>query len=918
MRLNKKNNQALFLLFLFLLIMTSISFITIRSENNNFNDNSVFLSAPEDPYEYNDDFDNATDIRFLEAQWLSDYLGNGSQWNDDWYMIKLDQGEERLRVELIFNSSEGDIDIAIYDWNYNYIGGNYSSGDNEYFEQDIFPNGIYYLKVYGDNAGNSYNLWWEDLMPYDDYLEKNGYMEENDDIGSPSRVYSEYYHKLKIVPWDEDWFEIYLNSGDIIDIRIFFNHSDGNLQLELYDRFDIMRIGSYSSNDNEFISSFTIDTEGDWRIRVYHADNNSDVFYDLDIITGDDWREDNDDYWISYYVDPGFYKDLVILGGDDDWFDINLNNGDTINISIFFNHIAGDLQLELYSPDDNTNPIRRSLSTDNNEFIFFAAASSGNWRIHVYNRYGNSNVHYDMDIWVYRGDDMFEPNDDFSSAVPVGPIYYDNLVLLHGNEDWFLFHLDIGDTIEVRIEFWNGNLDLELYDPYNITRIGSYSTYNYDENIYYTADVSGDWRIRVYHAGNDFDVYYSMDIWGPDWMEDNDDYGSAQWVENRRYEDLNIMGADDDWFRIFLNAGDFVDVRIFFNSYEGSLKFKLYDHNDYMNERYISENYGDEESIHREVDISGDWFIQIYHNFGGPNVRYTMEIRINNTIIGDDPYESNNYFEEAYDLSDDEGKWLSEIHGLAVQGDEDWYMIEIYPGFQHLMVNLTYNRTSQGFIEINLYQLWDVYNPDSNLIYSNHSITGNNTAVINCQYIEGGIYFIQVDGSSLDVKYDLWWDDFRTDHRLDDNYEENDNLDSAYDLTSYEDTWLSSIDGYGVQKDDDWYKIQVQSGRQHLIVVVKYDHQEGAIGIEIKDWLGSDVIQNYTAEDDVIISYNLPSNGTYYIRIFGDRSRNIYSLSWYTIEPPEEMIPGYDIFIIFGAIFGIGVVITLKWKRNKK
>ncbi|MCK4480940.1 MAG: hypothetical protein KAV01_10465, partial [Candidatus Lokiarchaeota archaeon] len=111
----------------------------------------------------------------------------------------------------------------------------------------------------------------------------------------------------------------------------------------------------------------------------------------------------------------------------------------------------------------------------------------------------------------------------------------------------------------------------------------------------------------------------------------------------------------------------------------------------------------------------------------------------------------------------------------------------------------------------------------------------------------------------------------------------------------------------------------VTSGFEHLFVEVKYDYQEGAIGIEIYDGDLSKVTENFTYEDHELISYDLPSNGTYYIRIRGDHSGNIYSLRWETWEPYiKEMIPGYDVVIILGAIFGVTVVITLKWKRSKK
>ncbi|NVM38603.1 MAG: hypothetical protein HWN81_23650, partial [Candidatus Lokiarchaeota archaeon] len=152
----------------------------------------------------------------------------------------------------------------------------------------------------------------------------------------------------------------------------------------------------------------------------------------------------------------------------------------------------------------------------------------------------------------------------------------------------------------------------------------------------------------------------------------------------------------------------------------------------------------------------------------------------------------------------------------------------------------------------------------------------------------------------------------------DDNYEENDDLMSAYDLSFHQSEPLWRINGTALQKDNDWYRIYVESGFEHLYVLVMYDYQEGAIGIEIYNGGYSKVLSNFTMKDNEYISYDLPSNGTYYIRIFGDHSGNIYSLRWETREPyTEEIIPGYDILILLGAVFGVVMLFTLKWKRNK-
>jgi len=517
-------------------------------------------------------------------------------------------------------------------------------------------------------------------------------------------------------------------------------------------------------------------------------------------------------------------------------------------------------------------------------------------------------------------DDPMEDNDDFGSAWYVDPNWYPGLIIEGYDEDWFRTYLNLGETIDVSIYFSHidGDLELELYDPSYMQRTGSYSITD-DEYVSFTADISGDWRIRVYRLSGSVDVYYDLDIWlstGDDWMEENDEFSSAWWIDPNEYHDLKIVDYDEDWFRFYLNYDDFVEVHIYFNDFDGNLELELYDpSNNFEVGSYSS--VGDE-FISFTADESGDWRIRVYRVSGDSNIQvnYNLELKVNGMMGGDDPYEFNNYHHEAYDLHDDEYTWLSDIHGPAVQGDDDWYMIHVTYGFQHLIVNLMFDQF-QGNINVDIHKRIDEHEIAPR--YSNHSMQGDHNIDINVSGIEQGIYFIQVTGDYSGLEYDLWWDDLRTDTRDDDNYEENDDPLSAYDLSShqYEDLWR--IDGTALQRDNDWYKIFVTSGFEHLFVEVKYDYQEGAIGIEIYDGDLSKVTENFTYEDHELISYDLPSNGTYYIRIRGDHSGNIYSLRWETWEPYiKEMIPGYDVVIILGAIFGVTVVITLKWKRSKK
>ncbi|GAH05443.1 unnamed protein product, partial [marine sediment metagenome] len=115
-----------------------------------------------------------------------------------------------------------------------------------------------------------------------------------------------------------------------------------------------------------------------------------------------------------------------------------------------------------------------------------------------------------------------------------------------------------------------------------------------------------------------------------------------------------------------------------------------------------------------------------------------------------------------------------------------------------------------------------------------------------------------------------------------DNYEDNDHPWDAYDLSSYEETWLSAINGLGAQYDYDFYEITVSSGDQHLQVDVIFTAASGDIDIEVLNDLYYPVAVNHTMTDNEYIDVIVPTPGTYFIWIYGYSTGNTYNLKWNT------------------------------------
>ncbi|MFX1329523.1 MAG: hypothetical protein ACFE91_15455 [Promethearchaeota archaeon] len=687
MELQKNIKLGVFLFLLLLVFTVSISFVKIERDTDLSDRKIISTNDPEDFYEPNNNSTSAYNLISNEANWLSSISGTGAQWDEDWYVVFLDPGEERIYAELTFSHALGNIDMEVYQSDgTTLVARSDSWDDNEYFDVNAPWTGTFYIRIYGDNAGNGYNLYWEDLAPF--IIDDN--YEENDYFGDAYPLVSHDGQWLSSIygpgmQQDEDYYEIYVPNGkEHLIIHLIVFQSYGYVDMELYDSSYSYLKGSYSGDHNDYIDFF-VPTSGDYYyIRIY-GDNGGNE-YDLrwqslnPSIIDDAYEPNNNFYdahnllsyegwWLSSINGPGFQK-------NNDFYKIEIKPGfEYLRLALVFDQSLGNLQIDLY--DNNQNSIPGGYYGQNNKYYDYNLPSSGTYYIKV------------------NGDD----------------------------------------------------------------------------------------------AGNTYDLWYGTPV-------------------------------------------------------------------------------------------------DIY----------------------DDPYEPNNDMSEAYDLRDDEQKWLRNVKGKAVQGDEDWFMIDITPGFEHLIVNLS---ITYGFgnIWFTIYDEWWGYIGNSYAeSYGEHFD----------QLLYHGTYFIQISGDNSGIEYDLWWDDLRTDFRSDDYYEENDNHSSAYYLQ--ENIWLSDINYYGLQYDDDWYEIFVYEEELQLGLAVIYDFQEGFVGVRIYDEDLVLITKNSTMKDNEFINYVLPSNGTYYIRIFGYDTGNVYDLWWKTEEyTPSQIrqIPGFDLVITIGAILGITIIIMIKQKRSR-
>ncbi|MFX0146071.1 MAG: clostripain-related cysteine peptidase, partial [Candidatus Hodarchaeota archaeon] len=430
---------------------------------------------------------------------------------------------------------------------------------------------------------------------------------------------------------------------------------------------------------------------------------------------------------------------------------------------------------------------------------------------------------------------------------------------------------------------------------------GDYDS-SYESILDFTTDLSWDEFLLTYYANLPDDNY-----------EENDYYTQA--YNLTAYEDTWLsmidgpgIQADDDWYEIYISPGyERLLVELTFTHIEGDIDIDVYD----VSLSYITGSWSttDNEYINYVVPSSGTYYLLIYY----ANLGNEYDLWWNDTLTagpGDDNYEPNDDYTQAYDLSSYEQIWLYDLNGYGIQADVDWYEIYITSGYEHLVVDLIFSHAA-GDIDI------DVYDVSLTFITESSSITDN-------EYIDfilpsNGIYYLVIYGENAGNTYNLWWDDLISTSPTDDNYEPNDSYAQAYDLSAYENTWLSTIDGYGIQADDDWYEIYITAENLRLRVDLTFSHAAGDIDIAVYDNTLSLIAEAWSMTDNEYINTVVPSSGTYYLLIYYGDAGNEYDLRWYsqsTTDGDGPGIPGYNILILCGSILLISLILIKK--LNKK
>lgn len=143
----------------------------------------------------------------------------------------------------------------------------------------------------------------------------------------------------------------------------------------------------------------------------------------------------------------------------------------------------------------------------------------------------------------------------------------------------------------------------------------------------------------------------------------------------------------------------------------------------------------------------------------------------------------------------------------------------------------------------------------------------------------------ETTGSNTGSSYDFSWTSFIAAEN-EDFYEENDTLETAFDFSSMPARFLSRIEGFGFQSDEDWFKIRAEVEDDVIDVLLQADQSGGNLILELFNSEGTQlaISDDTTGDESTIYELNTASEADYYIRVTGDNAGTQYDLRWVSRE----------------------------------
>lgn len=194
-------------------------------------------------------------------------------------------------------------------------------------------------------------------------------LEPNDLPDGPAKLGPGRTTELNLCPADQDWFAIDLIRGDRLQVIVNTDFlAADHFQIVLFDP----ALGEALQEDTLLIDH-VVPTDGSYLVRTQTSDPQASYSLIVTISRGipcdDDPLEPNDSAHSARPIGAGRHAGLVVCPRDEDWYVLERQLNQSLQVRIEFPALQGDLDLDLVAGDGQTL-LMRSATAGDAEFVF--------------------------------------------------------------------------------------------------------------------------------------------------------------------------------------------------------------------------------------------------------------------------------------------------------------------------------------------------------------------------------------------------------------------------------------------------------------------------------------------------------------------------------------------------------------------
>jgi hypothetical protein len=214
------------------------------------------------------------------------------------------------------------------------------------------------------------------------------------------------YGPYEISDGERHYFGVALREGEQLSVELSFTHVDGDLDLAVHgpdapdaDGGDELTSAT-STTDGEQIRVTAQETGTYYVVPYGYRDNGNE--YDLTVDVTEAGTQTSPSTPGESVADApltpaGTHGPYQIAAGEEQYFGVDLQEGDRLDVRISFNHADADLDLSVQGP--RGTELASSTSTSNNESVTVTADRDGTYLVQVY-PYSEGTASYDLEIRI--------------------------------------------------------------------------------------------------------------------------------------------------------------------------------------------------------------------------------------------------------------------------------------------------------------------------------------------------------------------------------------------------------------------------------------------------------------------------------------------------------------------------------------